>query len=80
MAEEGTIVEAGDPLLDFDNSSLADQVRTLEIQILEAETRIEAPMKKSRAARGQPGFQSTSGHRGHYRICHSVDSAVVLAM
>ena len=33
MAEEGSIVEPGEPLVDFDNSSLADQVRTLEIQI-----------------------------------------------
>ncbi len=40
MAEEGTVVEAGDPLLDFDNSSFADQVRSLETQILDARQQI----------------------------------------
>jgi multidrug efflux pump subunit AcrA (membrane-fusion protein) len=40
MAEEGSIVEPGDPLLDFDNSSLAARVRDLETSILDAETRI----------------------------------------
>ncbi|ANM28454.1 hypothetical protein ABI59_00655 [Acidobacteria bacterium Mor1] len=40
MAEEGSTVDPGDPLLDFDNSTLAERVRTLEIQILEAETQI----------------------------------------
>ncbi len=42
MAEEGTVVKEGDPLLDFDNSSLADRVRELETQILDAETQIVA--------------------------------------
>lgn len=40
LAEEGSEVAAGDPLLDFDNSSLASQVRDLEIRILDAETQI----------------------------------------
>lgn len=42
MAEEGSTVRKGDPLLDFDNSSLADKVRELETQILDAETQIVA--------------------------------------
>lgn len=40
MAEEGSIVRKGDPLLDFDNISLAEQVRELESRILDAETQI----------------------------------------
>jgi multidrug efflux pump subunit AcrA (membrane-fusion protein) len=40
LAEEGTVVQEGDPLLDFDNSSLAAQVRDLETSILDAETQI----------------------------------------
>jgi multidrug efflux pump subunit AcrA (membrane-fusion protein) len=42
MAEEGTRVEVGDPLLDFDNSALATQALELETQILDAETQIIA--------------------------------------
>ncbi len=42
MAEEGTRVEVGDPLIDFDNSALATQARELETQILDAETQIIA--------------------------------------
>lgn len=40
MAEEGTMVEPGEPLLDFDNSGLAEQVQELESKILDAETQI----------------------------------------
>jgi multidrug efflux pump subunit AcrA (membrane-fusion protein) len=40
MAEEGTFVEQGDALLDFDNSALAEQERDLESQILDAEIQI----------------------------------------
>lgn len=40
MAEEGSLVRKGEPLLEFDNSSLTDQVRSLETQILDAETQI----------------------------------------
>ncbi len=40
MAEEGSVVRAGDPLLDFDNSALAEQVRDLESRILDAEIQI----------------------------------------
>ncbi len=42
MAEEGIVVKEGEPLLDFDNSSLADRVRELETQIIDAETQIVA--------------------------------------
>jgi multidrug efflux pump subunit AcrA (membrane-fusion protein) len=42
MAEEGTFVEKDDPLLGFDDSSLASQVHELETQILDAETQIVA--------------------------------------
>jgi multidrug efflux pump subunit AcrA (membrane-fusion protein) len=42
MAEEGTSIAKGASLLDFDNSSLADRVRELETQILDAETQIVA--------------------------------------
>ncbi len=40
MAEEGAVVRAGETLLEFDNSSLTDQVRDLETQILDARTQI----------------------------------------
>jgi len=40
MAEEGSFVEKGDPLLDFDNSALAEMVRDLESQIIDADTQI----------------------------------------
>jgi multidrug efflux pump subunit AcrA (membrane-fusion protein) len=40
MADEGSVVRAGDPLLDFDNSGLAEQVQELESNILDAETQI----------------------------------------
>ncbi|GAB4222744.1 MAG: hypothetical protein Kow0062_21350 [Acidobacteriota bacterium] len=40
MAEEGTEVRPGDPLLDFDNSFFADQVEDLENRILDAESQI----------------------------------------
>jgi len=40
MAEEGGVVRAGEPVLGFDNSFFADQVRELETQILDAETQI----------------------------------------
>ena len=42
MAEEGTLVQEGDPILDFDNSALADQVLDLENKILDAEIQIVA--------------------------------------
>ncbi len=42
MAEEGTLVQKGDPILDFDNSALADQVLDLENRILDAEIQIVA--------------------------------------
>ena len=42
MAEEGSLVEEGDPILDFDNSALADQVLDLENGILDAEIQIVA--------------------------------------
>ncbi|MCZ6746685.1 MAG: efflux RND transporter periplasmic adaptor subunit, partial [Acidobacteria bacterium] len=42
MAEEGTLVQEGDPILDFDNSALADQVLELENKILDAEIQIVA--------------------------------------
>ena len=42
MADEGTFVEKGQPILDFDNSSLAAQHRELETQILDARTQIVA--------------------------------------
>jgi multidrug resistance efflux pump len=40
MAEEGRLVRAGEPVLGFDSSYFADQVRELEVQILDAETQI----------------------------------------
>ncbi len=40
MAEEGAVVRQGESLLDFDNSSLAAQMRELETSILDAETQI----------------------------------------
>jgi multidrug resistance efflux pump len=42
MAKEGSFVEKGQPILDFDNSSLAAQHRELETQILDARTQIVA--------------------------------------
>jgi multidrug efflux pump subunit AcrA (membrane-fusion protein) len=40
MAEEGSTVRKGDPLLDFDNSGLAEQMQELESRILDAEMQI----------------------------------------
>jgi multidrug efflux pump subunit AcrA (membrane-fusion protein) len=40
MAPEGSIVKPGDPLLDFDNSALAYEVKELETRILDAETQV----------------------------------------
>jgi multidrug efflux pump subunit AcrA (membrane-fusion protein) len=40
MAEEGSFAKAGDPILEFDNSSVAAQVLDLETSILDAETQI----------------------------------------
>jgi multidrug efflux pump subunit AcrA (membrane-fusion protein) len=40
MAEEGSFVRKGEPLLDFDNSGLAEQVQELESRILDLETQI----------------------------------------
>lgn len=40
LAEEGMTVQSGDPLIGFDDSSLADRVRVLESQILNAEIAI----------------------------------------
>lgn len=40
MAEEGSEVKPGDPLVDFDNSVFADQAEDLENRILDAETTI----------------------------------------
>lgn len=42
LAEEGSVVHQGDPLVDFDNSALADRVLDLETRILDAETQIAA--------------------------------------
>ena len=42
MAEEGSFVEEGDPLLRFDDSGLASRVVDLEASILDAETRLVA--------------------------------------
>ena len=42
MAEEGSTVKAGEPLLDFDNSAFSDQVEDLENRILDAKTQIVA--------------------------------------
>jgi len=42
MADEGSVVRKGDPLIDFDNSALAAQLQELETQILDAETQIVA--------------------------------------
>ena len=42
MAKEGSFVKAGDDLLDFDNSALAEQVRDLETRILDAKMQIVA--------------------------------------
>ncbi|NJN64299.1 MAG: HlyD family efflux transporter periplasmic adaptor subunit [Acidobacteria bacterium] len=40
MAEEGSEVRTGDPLVDFDNTVFADQAEDLENRILDAETTI----------------------------------------
>jgi HlyD family secretion protein len=50
MAEEGTFVKQGDPILDFDNSSLAAQARELETQILDARMQIVAKQSELASA------------------------------
>ncbi len=42
LPEEGTEVKTGDPLVDFDNSALADRAQDLETRILDARTQIAA--------------------------------------
>jgi multidrug efflux pump subunit AcrA (membrane-fusion protein) len=42
LPEEGTEVRKGDPLVDFDNTALADRVLDLETRILDAQTQIAA--------------------------------------
>lgn len=42
LPDEGTEVKQGQPLVDFDNSALADRVQDLETRILDAETQIAA--------------------------------------
>jgi multidrug efflux pump subunit AcrA (membrane-fusion protein) len=42
LPDEGVEVKAGDPLVDFDNSALADRALDLETQILDAKTQIAA--------------------------------------
>ncbi len=50
MAEEGSLVEAGAPLLDFDNSGLAEQVQDLESKILDAEMQIVSKQNELESA------------------------------
>jgi len=50
LAEEGEFVRKGDPLLDFDNSALADRVLDLETQILDAETQVVAKQNEIASA------------------------------
>lgn len=46
LPDEGSEVREGDPLVDFDNTALADRVQDLETRILDAETQIAAKMSE----------------------------------
>jgi len=50
LAEEGEFVRKGEPLLDFDNSALADRVLDLETRILDAETQVVAKQNEIASA------------------------------
>lgn len=50
MAEEGALVQEGDPLLAFDDSGVASRVLDLETRILDAETRLVAKQAELESA------------------------------
>ena len=55
LPDEGSEVKQGDPLVDFDNTALADRVQDLETRILDAETQIAA--KRSELATAMMDLQ-----------------------
>jgi multidrug efflux pump subunit AcrA (membrane-fusion protein) len=79
MAEEGTAVKKGDPILDFDNSSLADRVRELETQILDAEMQIVAKRNELASAMKDLEIQVAERQFEHDRakVEATIDEAVL---
>ena len=79
MAEEGTVVEKGEPLIDFDNSSIAAQVRELETKILDAETQIVAKRSELASALKDLEIEVAEAEYEHQRtrLEASVDPSIM---
>ena len=60
LAENGSRVVAGDPVVSFDNSTLVSQIENLERQIQEAETALELAVAQATADVGQAQFDLLS--------------------
>ncbi len=63
MAEEGEVVQAGDPLLTFDSSALVAQVDDLESRILDARTQVVA--KRAEMASSLKDLEIEVAERAH---------------
>ena len=74
MADEGDFVEKGQPILDFDNSSLAAQHRELETQILDARTQIVA--KKAELASALKDLEIEMAEKEYENDRSKVDASV----
>jgi len=74
MAEEGSRVRKGDPLLGFDNAALADQVRDLETRILDAETQVVA--KRSELASTLKDLEIELAQREYERERSRLDAEI----
>jgi multidrug efflux pump subunit AcrA (membrane-fusion protein) len=74
MAEEGSRVRKGDPLLGFDNAALADQVRDLETRILDAETQVVA--KRSELASALKDLEIELAEKEYERERSRLDAEV----
>ncbi|HET6373850.1 MAG TPA: hypothetical protein VFG76_11105, partial [Candidatus Polarisedimenticolia bacterium] len=74
MAEEGSVVREGEPLLSFDNSALAAQALDLENQILDAETQIVA--KRSELASALKDLEIELAQRQYEHDRTKLDASV----
>ena len=79
MAEEGSMVKPGEPLLSFDSSALAAQAVDLENQILDAETQIVAKRSELASALKDLEIELAQRRYEHERTTleASIDAEVV---
>jgi multidrug efflux pump subunit AcrA (membrane-fusion protein) len=79
MAEEGAAVRKGDPLLDFDNSGLAERVQELESRILDVETQIVSKRNELASALKDLEIELAEKQYGHdhTKLEASVDPEVL---